>query len=209
MKIPHIFFLTLIFLFLFSACKKESQPTPGAFGQVTEFGTEKPIANARMELYRCNSDAFGSACFLQDSVFTNSQGRYEISYNPDAASYHILTPVADKYFPGLEKILNSASRVEQDFVLDPHAWLRVHIVNEAPAGELDILRTGNYLSPPGAASIVEFTGSNVNESFLRSIRGERNLSLLYIIKNSGEDEIIVRDTIFIPAHDTLNYEIRY
>ena len=206
MKIPHIFFLTLIFLFLFSACKKESQPTPGAFGQVMEFGTEKPIANARMELYRCNSDAFGSACFLQDSVFTNSQGRYEISYNPDAASYHILTPVADKYFPGLEKILNSASRIEQDFVLDPHAWLRVRVVNETPAGELDRIRlTFN----PSGGGWRELNGQDIDESLFDKIRGNRPKTIQWKVYDAGDLIEQVIDTLNIPAHDTLNYEIRY
>ncbi len=199
----------LFALLLLSACKKEEQPVPGAFGRITEFGTEKPIANARMELYRCNSDAFGSACFLQDSVFTNSQGRYEISYNPDAASYHILTPVADKYFPGLEKILNSASRVEQDFVLDPHAWLRVRVVNEAPAGELDRIRFG-YEGWAVTGSIVELLGGTVDETLFELTRGgNKEKRILWSVFDEGELVGHYSDTIIIPAHDTLHYEIRY
>ncbi len=200
--------ILLFALLLLSACKKEEQPVPGAFGRISEFGTEKPIANARMELYRCNSDAFGSACFLQDSVFTNSQGRYEISYNPDAASYHILTPVADKYFPGLEKILNSASRVEQDFVLDPHAWLRVRVVNEAPAGELDRIDLGaSVSSTPG--SPISITGSDTNLEHFLLKRGNQPQNLVWSSYSSGELQIRGRDTTIIPAHDTLHYEIRY
>ncbi len=189
-------------LLLLSACKKEEQPVPGAFGRITEFGTEIPVANARMELYRCNSDAFGSACFLQDSVFTNSQGRYEISYNPDAASYHILTPVADKYFPGLEKILNSASRIEQDFVLDPFAWLNVRIMNEVPAGEFDRI---NYAGPGALGSPDAHIGEDINITRFSKVRGNRQTFLYWFVNNTES----YGDTLVIPAHDTLNYEIRY
>ncbi len=206
MKIPHIFFLTLTFLFLFSACKKEFQPTPGAFGRVTEFGTEKPIANARMELYKCNSDGFASACFLTDSVFTDSEGRYQITYDPEEANYHVLTPVAERYFAGAEKILNSGLSIEQDFVLDPFAWLSVRVVNEAPAGEFDKIRlTFN----PSGGGWREINGAEVDEFLFDRIRGNRTKSIQWKTYDAGTPTNQVLDSVIVAAHDTLYYEIRY
>ncbi len=198
-------FITILF-----SCKEESQPVPGTFGQVTEFGTEKPIANARMELYKCNSDGFASACFLIDSVFTDSEGRYQITYDPEEANYHVLTPVAERYFAGAEKILNSGLNIEQDFVLDPFAWLNLRVVNEAPGGEFDRIdytyQAWTITGSPRESCI----GSDVNKNHFELTRGaNKDVLLLWEVYDSGELAGEYSETIFIAAHDTLDYEIRY
>ena len=128
----------ILFLFLITvtSCKKEEKKGR-VFGRVLEYGTNRPIADADVELYTCTFFEGQSSCTLSQIIKSDSEGRYEVEYEPASGS---LTAKAEGYFDGGELVLDPSQNYEQDFILDPFAWLSVRVVNEMPAEEFDKIR---------------------------------------------------------------------
>ena len=207
MKKVNFILLTLTFLLLFSACKKKEIPTERrVFGQVTEFGTDIPIAEATIELYSSGTDGIGSSTLLEKTVTTDQNGRFEMNFATEDISS--VAVKADKYFDSIEHFLNPGKDNEENFVLDPHAWLHLQVKNVAPADEFDRINLSSSVSStPGSPE--NLIGVEVNQNYILQKRGNRATGLYWWAYNSGILQTEHADTILIPAHDTLYYEINY
>ena len=206
MKISHSLLLTFSVLLLFSACKKKEIPTERrVFGQVTEFGTDIPIAEATIELYSSGTDGIGSSTLLERTVTTDQNGRFEMNFATEDISS--VAVKADKYFDSIEHFLNPGKDNEENFVLDPHAWLHLQVKNIAPADEFDKIRIAYK---HGLGGWNEFIVKEIDETLFDLVYGGNKEGYIrWDIYNAGVLIEEFRDTIFIPAHDTLYYEINY
>ncbi len=209
MKIPHIFFLTLTFLFLFSACKKDPYKYEVS-GTVTEYGTNTPIAGAEVYLFDCTTDGSSTFCDTAQILITDAAGRYKSPFLSQAGRFPMVSAFVPQYFPSGQHFIREQNDNEIDFVLDPFAWLSVRVFNEAPAGEFDRIdytyQAWTLTGSPREICI----GQNVDKNHFELTRGgNRDVLLLWEVYDGGNLIGDYSETINIPAHDTLYYEIRY
>lgn len=206
MKVQHFFLFSLLTFILFSACKKDKSTERRVFGQVLEYGTEIPIEGASVELYSCTTDAFSTGCGLTKTVLTDANGLFEMTFQGEGNS--MLTAKADKYFDYTEIILNNGMDNEERIILDPHAWLNLTVKNVAPAEEFDKVFLSSLISPtPGSSE--EYIGIDVNLNYTIKKYGNRDLRIGWNTYTSGVLIERFKDTLYLPAHDTLYYEINY
>ena len=209
MKIPHILLLSLLTFVLFSACKKEAVTERKVTGQVLEYGTNSPIENAVVEISACITDNGSTSCQFDQRILTDASGSFSADFNiEDVSRYALVTVTANQYFPSTEYILNPGRDNELEVVLDPHAWLSLRVRNLAPAEEFDKIFISSLISPnPGSSE--EYIGPNVDLNYIIKKQGNRDLRLGWNTYDSGILIERFKDTMYIPAHDTLYYEINY
>ena len=207
MKKPHLFYLSplllaVVWLFTLPACQKDEPRTVHIKGRVTEYGTGKPIADARIYMLCDNSVVLGpSGSSLTDSIITDADGRFDRTY-PDAdlcGSLYLL-PYKKGYFKGNEIDLTTEFK-ELNIILDPEAWLKLITVPDT-LGDL-IYFTGTFT---GAAGWDTWSGDGTKEWFFLT-QGNRDHWIDWDYFGGGINSH--RDSIYLPAHDTITYTIHY
>ena len=205
----NLLFLTLIITICFiSACKKEN-PT-SITGHVLEFDTNKPIEGALIYLYGGDSDGNFSnpGAYLEkiDSTISDADGSYH--FDLVASPYPILDLIAHKELYFSEDVLQGIYRTRAnqiDIVLDPHAWLELHIKNDMPVDEGDIISVwGSW----GGGGTFSTSGILVDELISVKLRGNDSPTVHWNVTKSGIKTSYDQD-IYCPAHDTTTFEIFY
>ncbi len=203
----------IIFLFsilLFACCKKDFEGIE-IKGRITEVGSGKPVARAKIIIEGIgHSDGFlspGSGNgFIVDSVFTDNDGNYIFSRNDNPASGYYLIITKDKYQRAEpSRGFNNDVKQTFDYQLQPYAWVKIHLKNVNPVNEWDRIKVLGFYDP-GINCI--YTGSNINVYRVEKIYGNKsNLISWYSTKNN----ITKRDTSLLkpPAQDTIPLDIFY
>lgn len=203
-----VIFLLLTATILFTiSCKKEIDRNHNVFGQILEYGTNVPIENAIVNLSSCQTSNSLTSCQLEKTVLTNENGSYSMPFTSGTGRSWVLTVEADKYYDSTEIILNPCCDNEKEVILDPHAWLNLHIKNVNPFNQADKITCVGVISPFGT-SIIDFIGNDIDTSYINKLVGNKERPIIYSITKNGE-ETIIKDTLLVSAHDTLNYEILY
>ncbi|MEO6757945.1 MAG: hypothetical protein ABIO24_00720, partial [Saprospiraceae bacterium] len=94
----------LLLLPCLHGCVKDEPRTTHIKGRVTEYGTEKPVAGARIYLLCDQSVVFGSSgSSLADSLVTDTDGRFDRTYSENelCGSLYLL-PYKQGYIKGTE-----------------------------------------------------------------------------------------------------------
>ena len=220
MKYLFLSFLIILTL-IFSCHKPEDNPIPKdkvpygdgsrtkIEGRVLEYGTLKPIPNALVVLEEEFHMPFtgGGKYYPIDSTYTDSDGYYIYDFKhidklDDYYFSYQVKVLAPKYFDNNSRMENGYAH-RSDIILDPYAWIKVHVKNVNPFDENDELRTG---SPKGGGGV--FIGINMDATEIQNKFGNRKIELLWVvIKNKIQS--IHKDSLYLPAHDTIDYEIFY
>lgn len=192
------FSLLLGLLWLLPGCKKD--PLDGKTtitGRVTEYGTQAPVADATLYLM-CYSGTFGGSgtSALLDSVRTDADGRYTVSYTDCGSAY--LIPYKKGYLQHIDVDLGSSKTV--DIVLDPEAWFR--LVTIPDLGKWEGLSFGGTFSPH---SVSAFKGE-AEQIF--SHPGGRKVRLNWR-PAPNPNAIVYTDSIYLVPHDTTTHTIHY
>ncbi|MBR9922142.1 MAG: carboxypeptidase regulatory-like domain-containing protein [Bacteroidetes bacterium] len=197
-QIPFIVLL-LLGLLPGISCEKEPMPTV-VKGCITEYGSGKPLEGAVVYLIGGLSQ-WGSSTGTPgvDSVLTDSAGFYYLESFEDL-DYFIVRATGELYYtsentssgviPGKENTIN--------IVLDPVGWIHYRVFNESGEG---VLGWNSICSDmPGLIS------GGVDLEFVCPIHANRDVLINYAINNGGIDTPYA-ETRFVPAHDTIYYEI--
>jgi hypothetical protein len=113
-------------------CKKDPEPEI-IKGHVREYGTNKPIPDAKVNLSVCDGEFGGPiSCGLAASTLTDANGYYSF---PPHEGVRIANAVKDGYFTDLDSEISILDKPENDIVLFPHAYLKVVVKNESGAYE--------------------------------------------------------------------------
>jgi hypothetical protein len=189
--------LLLSLLCLLPGCKKD--PLDGKTtitGRVTAYGTQTPIANATLYLM-CYEGTFGGGgtSSVLDSVRTDADGRYSISYTDCGSTY--LIPYKKGYLQHIDVDLGGSKTV--DIVLDPEAWLKVVTVPDGPTN-YDHIGVGGDFS-------FEVLASQGPKTLKFTTRGNRDKVIGW--GPFSNPSILVLDTVFVSGHDTTTYTIHY
>ena len=219
MKYLFLSFLIILPL-IFSCHKPEDNPTPKdkvpygdgsrtkIEGRVLEYGSLKPIPNALVVLEEEFHMPFtgGGKYYPIDSTYTNADGYYIYDFKhidklDDYYFSYQVKVLAPKYFDNNSRMENGYAH-RSDIILDPYAWIKVHVKNVNPFDEKDRI----FTSSNGGGG--EYFGTNIDLIEYHRNRGGR---LTTIVWNTKKNNIRTEfsDSIYISPHDTINYEIFY
>jgi len=192
-----------------TSCKKDHTPDSNIQGQVLEYGSMTPISGATVYLSRCVvTEPLGPLnCGLTDSLTTPSDGYFSFDIEGDFDGNYIADATAPQYYSSnLEVVLLSPGQeVDKNIVLDPFAWLEIHVKNIDPVDGNDKIR---FTLPCNSNPYWEELFGAGDEYFLCQVRGNYDSSLIWKV-TKNEITIEYRDTLSISAHDTISYEILY
>ncbi len=203
------FFLLCALLSLLS-CDKDD-PITAISGHVTTLGTADPVVDAKIVLYggTSNGNLSNPGTFVDriDSVYTDAAGFYEFSF--DASRYPVLDMVAEKesYFTkDVKQGLISRQENVADIVMDPFAWVKLHVKNVMPVNVDDgILVSGSW----GGGGTLNTAGQNVDEIKILKLRGNKEYDLRWTVIKSGIGELSYKETFTLSPQDTTLFEIFY
>jgi len=195
-----ILILTLLSLFLLCtmACEKDD---PQNQQLVIDSITKEPIANAKVELTIDEStDIFSSSRRLLETVYTDAEGRYEFESSINTSDgYHEIFVFADRYFD-----ITSGQGYSQNKLVElvPEGYLKIRVqkLDTVEFVSCKILGGGRY----------EFSGYKI-DTILEDVQRAGNRGRLNLFLNrSGQNELYVNeDSLYIPRHDTIYYEITF
>jgi hypothetical protein len=187
--------------FLMAQCHKEANNFIKVSGKVLEFGSTKPIANAKVGIYEEGGAFLGTTWTkLVDSTHTDVNGFYNIDKpNIDVGSSFYISAAAEKYYTfEPTKYLSTGKAVTNEIILDPFAWIKIHVKNVNPFDTNDkIIINGST-----------YTGKNFEQDFTYKIIGNKNFSIEWSVQRNNISTSF-SDSTKVVAHDTSKYEIRY
>ena len=190
-------------------CRK-SDPTTyiKISGRVLELESNKPIPNAKIGIYEEGGDLLGRSWVkLIDSFRTDSAGNYSYErHNIERGEAYFMTVSAPKYLkydpngylPMHETVKN------YDIILHPVAWIKVHVKNVRPYDSRDSIILGDVIGT--LRQIHE--GTDVDLTYINQVFGNMDMRAGWAVIKGNKRELF-SDTIRIPAHDTISYEILY
>lgn len=211
MKNSTLLILSL-FTLLFSSCKKDHDFTTTISGQVLEFDTNKPIEGATVYAYggTSNGNLSNSGANLSTitSTTTDLNGYYHFSFDAEDFSILDMSASHDQYFPVNTIIQNIFRGVDNeiDIILDPHAWLKIHVKNNLPIDEYDIISVGNSFNYD---DIDPLYGNTIDTTLIGLVKGNNidTRAIWFVTKNDVTENY--HQNIYCPAHDTTYIEILY
>jgi hypothetical protein len=202
--------LLACFCFLMAQCHKSNNSFIKVSGKVLEFGSNKPIANAKVGIYEEGGVFLGPTWTkFVDSTHTDTNGFYNMEkQNIDNGSSFYISAAANKYytFDPTKYLVTGKGIVNNDIVLDPFAWIKVHVKNVTPFDENDRIILGNVVGE--ATTSGDYVGRGIDLTYINKVKGNTGLRASWTVRKNNIGKQYV-DTIKIAAHDTLKYEILY
>lgn len=194
------FLLLLGLLWLLPGCRKDEPRKTILHGRVTEYGTNKAIADARIYVGCEESVPFGPSSFtLVDSLITDADGKFYKEYaEADLCSNSSLIPYKKGYFKGTP-LYPTTDNKAFEVVMDPEAWLKIMTIPDGVHGYDHIGIGGDF-----SFEVWAFLGA---KDFDFTTRGNRTKIVGW--GPFSAPSIIFRDTIYVSAHDTTLYTIHY
>ena len=173
-------------------------------GQVLAYGTNEPVENATVTLYeRVSTGSFSGADVAVETIITDASGSY--SFESEGLGLTGVNATHDNYFePNMITYdgIVYKNRNNIDIVIDPHAWLKLHIKNVNPFDQNDYINVNGFITegPWHGMSI------DINPTML--IRGNKeNKIAWFITKNNISTNQFA--PIYCEGHDTTYFEIFY
>ena len=191
-----------------ASCSKSKMENTIAQGRILAYGSNQPVAGARVSLQGCTySWQGGGYCNIIDSTTTQSDGKYHFNFVGESTDNYIVFVKADGYHKNDYLINDFHTDFTHDITLDPYSWIRLHVKNIRPFDSQDNIRYGVTSGGTGGSAI-DNVGKNIDLYDVQQLIGAKSHNLLWlVVKNNIQT--IFRDTIYIAAHDTINYEILY
>ncbi len=139
-----------------------------------------------------------------DSVTTGADGKFKFKFI-DGPVAHYIRGKADLYYETeLSRNGNSPSKTKKDLILDPHAWLRIHVKSDNPENV-----TNSIFFEDGSCTPEGHVGSYIDEFSVCQKRGNRNLTFYYSTSTSTHGNKRFPLEINLPAHDTSTVLIEF
>ena len=195
-------FLLVLFNFLLLQCKKDGLADDETLveGTITEYGSKKPVPNVPVKIRKITGQIFGSISYTYtgDSAVTDSKGYYCIRFKHENAATYDAVWIQKRYTGDNGAVLDNGKRNKYDFILDAPAWIKVRITNISGSSRDTVFHGGNKFAGIGTDVVPDFypyLGNRVNK-------------IGWIISRNGQ-ATSYRDSIYCPAFDTVNYQIKF
>ncbi len=197
-SLPLILLLTALYITIASCDKND-----GSYsweGRALEYGSNKPIPNATVYLMEVKGTFLGpSGSRKIDSTSTDIEGKFKFTYSENPYVSEVRGH-ADMYYDGSANIQRNGNKTKTDLILDPHAWLRIHVKNVNPAGEYDAIGFESF-----SCDSEGFVGAQIDTFSVCSNRGNRSHDIYYIVSKIGSGSQRHKLTYTLGAHDTTVY----
>jgi hypothetical protein len=197
----YLFLLTL-FSCLFWQCQKDSLASDETLveGTITEYGSKKPVPNVPVKIRKITGQLFGSITYTYtgDSAVTDSKGYYCIRFKHVNAATYDAVWFQKRYTGDNGAVLDNGKRNTYDFILNAPAWIKVRITNISGTSRDTVFYQSTYYTGVGTDVVPDFY----------SYLGNRYNKIGWIVSKNGKD-ITYRDSIYCPAFDTVNYQIKF
>ena len=177
-------------------------------GQVLEYGSNKPLVGAEVFLQEAIYAPFsgGGNYITIDTFYTDNEGKYSIEFLhlPSTDSYNVSYQVEAHsfwYYPET-KSMETGYGHRRNIILDPFGWIKVHLKNVNPFDNKDYL----FTSIEGGGG--HYYGKEIDLIDIRTRNANKKIGLYWTVKKNN----ILKeynDSLYLPAHDTVNYEILY
>jgi len=203
-----LIFPVLLGLFILSAGCGDRDNIKGldVSGYVLEYGTLDPIEGARVYLVGGSAGGVsGPNWNLVDTFITGPDGKYAFrrSEEPVIVALYVY---ADQYYDIIEKAVKFPERKQEiDIVMDPYAWIKLHIKNTNP---YDINDLFSFSGEWGGGSLPDYYGMNVDLYYLQKVYGNRFIDVYWGVTKNNKFNFS-QDSVFTVTHDTVDFEILY
>lgn len=157
-------------VFTWQSCSKNGSES--VEGRVLEYGSNKPIANATVYLMEVKGTFLGpSGSSKIDSTTSDQNGRYKFTYmdNPYVSE---IRGKANLYYDNHAYIMGTGRKLKTDLILDPHAWLRIHVKNVNPVDENDGISFETF-----SCNETGYVGTDIDEKLICQFRGNKSHKL--------------------------------
>ncbi len=203
--LPTLTLLSLLLLSLGSCDDDTPEVLPHTIieGQVLEYGTNEPVENATVLLYkRISTGAFTGTDMRIDTAITNAAGEYSFQYE-DSGKFGLFAS-ADTYFStnGIEySNIRSKKMNTRNITLDPMALLELHVKNKNPFDANDYINVNGTLSGP-------WHGKDVDIKTTITVRGNKEEQVSWFI-TKNDSSYNQTELIYCKGHELTKYEILY
>jgi hypothetical protein len=204
-----LFLLPILAALWFAACDRDYNGPTVVQGRVTEFGTNAPVEGATVYFSSAaSSGTWGSPNYLEfDSTLTDADGRYKATLTGDD-NLNLIDLVVYKEGYDVRKNIGALPRKinDVDVTLDPFGWLRIYFKNTQHI--YSTLRVSSEL----CTTVNDYYGWEVDTNFLCNGIANRYMQLNFLKpkpNGSGTWDYILKDTVYVPGHDTTNYYFTY
>jgi acyl-CoA synthetase (AMP-forming)/AMP-acid ligase II len=197
----HIFVLLVPLLFTLIGCKDSlADDETLVEGTITEFGSKKPVPNVPVKIRKISAEFLGPTryAYTGDSTVTDSKGYYQIRFKHVNAVYDAVW-FEKRYTGDNGAILDNGKRNKYDFVLNAPAWIKVRITNTSGSTRDTVFYEN--------ANPYTGVGLDVIPPFYPYL-GNRYNGVSWIAVKNGQRTFLL-DSIYCPAFDTVNYQIKF
>jgi hypothetical protein len=218
MKKLGFIFAFCIILTAFFGCEKDDDGdytkdgSTVVRGTVTEFGTNKPVANALVVLNKAAIGGFfqqGGQFFPVDTFFTDINGKFDFKYKSEGRFTEAIQVQQkgffDSYIYDNNLQIGSGQINIANVVIKPEAFIRFHIknVNPAPIGD-DLRLSGEWSTGSGD----EYEGKYIDTIITRKVFGNSMAKFQFALRRDGKI-IVTTDSLFIKGGETKDYKFNY
>jgi hypothetical protein len=201
-------------------CKKQEGSNPDPLGELTiikgkilEIGTNQPIPNARVLIMGFSQkEILGpTSSRPMDTVFSKADGSYEATFRHEETGYFQCRVTAPHYYDGRDSgnpTLLSGRENSINCILDPFAWIRFHVKNVNPVNQLDYI---SFWGNNGwtAFDYINLSGVPIDTFITRRIAGNQLQKITGFIERSGQNRIILTDSIYCKGGDTTFFKLHF
>ena len=195
------YFFLMFALVILMSCNKDFEESRSWEGRVLEYGTDLPIAGAKILLQDSKGEFLGPVSYFTiDSVITDSKGRFSFRTKDNIAGMRAVVS-KENYFTTFGM---KTAETGFNLYLDPYAWLKVKIVHNGPIGEFDTFGMEYQSCSPSIIRITEPVTISICER-----KGNRYHNLSYDLRRTGLGTTNYKFTQFLNGHDTTEYVIQF
>jgi hypothetical protein len=217
-KIIALVLIPLFIVIFLKSCDlipKNDETVNKAEGYVRAIYSNNTLENAEVQLlgwYESWLNPGNYYSFPIDTVYTDSNGYFEISFKSNLKNGYSLNAIKDKYFVE-EGIRGPASLIRNvNISLFPHGYVKTHITNKIVLARwIDISivpkpSSGQFIYCNGFINTSLLTRAFTDTTFVTTTIGGMNneLKILMTPTESTIDNVTVKDTSFLTRkHDTV------
>lgn len=211
MKPTCITFLWIVLAVLtgLAACKKD-EPTmeTSVEGYVQDATTGKGFENAKVYLENNNSTNWmGSAGGpVIDSLLTPANGYYTFHFTAQKGySYYVDAEKSPQYSNNIqpEGIIVGTKNNYINLLMSPLGYIRIFVKNVPPANESDTI-----MVYAGGGINYSYFGKSVDNSFGSDVYGNKICLIVWFFSKIVPRKSY-KDSVYVPAFDTVNYYLNY